>query len=591
MALSVDFTQHVKSMADIARIVGETVTLKRSGSNYLGLCPFHQEKTPSFSVHATKQFYYCFGCGAKGDVFRFVMEMEKVPFPEAVRRVAQRMGIPVPAQATTDEAASPEAKLRKALEEIHERALAFYRKQLQSAEAAPVRELIRERGVTDASVEEFGLGYAPAGGDALARFLQREGFATNMLEASGLVLARDTGDGYFDRFRGRWMFPITNETGKTIAFAGRALGSEQQAQQAKYINSPETPLYTKSRVLYNLSRAREAIRKANTALLVEGYMDAIAAWQAGARHVVASCGTALTDAQVHLLARCAPEVVVSYDPDSAGVAATDRSLALLLAGGMQVRILRLPGALDPDLYIRQSGAEAYQARLAEAQPVFRYLAGRALEIHKGTTPEAKLAALNFVLPYVASVPNKLMRAELAADIAQKMNVSAGLVWEAFRKAAVERRQAVETPAAASRIPSAEAMLIRLLLDSEEARKEVGKLMKEKGLLEELESRTIVSTLLGMMAGEAAPDLASLADRLEEGQQRLLAEVMFDSEARPVSIGEINTYILALERRRLQGVRLGLQRKIQEAQQAQDQRLALDLLRQQSELDRELANLI
>lgn len=586
MALTSDFTQHVKSVADIARIVGETVTLKRSGANYLGLCPFHQEKTPSFSVHATKQFYYCFGCGAKGDVFRFVMELEKVAFPEAVRRVAQRMGIPVPVQ-QREEVASPEAKLRKALEEIHEKALGFFRKQLQSAEAAPVRELIRKRGVTDESVEEFGLGYAPGGGDALARFLSKEGFDANALEASGLVLRRDTG-GHFDRFRGRWMFPIANETGRTIAFAGRALGADQQP---KYTNSPETPLYTKSRVLYNLSRAREAIRKANATLLVEGYMDAIAAWSAGVQNVVASCGTALTEPQVHLLTRHAPEVIVSYDPDSAGVTATDRSFGLLLGGGLQVRILRLPGALDPDLYIRQSGAQAYQARVAEAQPVFRYLAGRALEIHKGKTPEEKLAALNFVLPYVASVPNKLIRAELAADIAQKMDVSTGLVVEAFRKAAVERRPTVEAPATGSRIPNAEAMLIRLLLDSEEARQGIGNILEEKGLLEMIESRTIVSTLLGMIAAGAQPDLASLADRLEESQQRLLAEVVFDNEAKPVSIEEINTYILALERKQLQRQRLALQRRIQDAHNAQDSRLALALLKEQSELDRELANLI
>ena len=586
MALPSDFTQHVKSVADIVRVVGETVTLKKAGSNFIGLCPFHQEKTPSFSVHATRQFYYCFGCGAKGDVFRFVMEMEKVPFPEAVRRVAQRMGIPIPVYKSSDEAASPEAKLRKALEEVHERALAFFRKQLQTAEAAPLRELIRERGVTGESVEEFGLGYAPASGDVLANFLSREGFATNVLEASGLVLRRDT-SGYFDRFRGRWMFPIANETGKTIAFAGRALGSDQP----KYLNSPETPLYTKSRVLYNLSRAREAIRKANATLLVEGYMDAIAAWQAGVRNVVASCGTSLTAPQVHMLVRCAPEVIVSYDPDSAGVAATDRSLGLLLEGGMQVRILRLPGALDPDQYIRESGAEAYQARLAEAQPVFRYLAGRAIEIHGGSSPEGKLAALNFVLPFVARVPNKLMRAELAADIAQKMDVSTGLVWEAFRKAALDRREVVEKPAGGSRVPSAEAMLIRLLLDSEEARQEVGNLLESKELLEELESRTIVSTLLGMVAGGSVPDVTSLTDRLDEGQQRLLAEVVFDNEARPVSVGEINTYVTALERKRLQRQRLSLQRKIQEAQKAQDSGLALDLLRQQSELDKHLASLI
>jgi DNA primase len=586
MALPPDFAQNVKSMADIVRIVGETVTLKRSGNSHVGLCPFHQEKTPSFSVHATRQFYYCFGCGAKGDVFRFVMETEKVAFPEAVRRVAQRMGIPVPVETRPDEAASPEAKLRKALEDVHQKALAFFRKQLQSPEAAPVRELIAKRGVTPESAEEFGLGYAPAGGDALARFLSKEGFASNVLEASGLVLRRDSG-GYIDRFRGRWIFPIANETGRPIAFAGRALG----ADQPKYMNSPETPLYTKSRILYNLSRAREAIRNANTTLLVEGYMDAIAAWQAGARNVVASCGTSLTEPQVHLLSRHAPEVIVSYDPDSAGVTATDRSLALLLSSGMQVRILRLPGSLDPDQYIRQSGPEAYRARIAEAQPVFRYLAGRALELHQATTPEAKLAALNFVLPYVASVPNQLIRSELAADIVQKLDVNASVVREAFQKAAVERRRKVEAPSATSSVPTAEAMLIRLLLDNGDSQQKIAKLLNDRGLLDMLEARTLVSTLLGMLAAGEPADVTSLADRLNGDEQRVLAEIVFDKGGKPVSIEEIETYITALERKRLQQQRLALQRKIQDAHKAQDSRLALDLLRKQSELDRALANLL
>ena len=586
MALPADFAQHVKSSADIVRIIGETVSLKKSGSNYVGLCPFHQEKTPSFSVHATRQFYYCFGCAAKGDVFRFVMETERVEFPEAVRRVAQRAGIPVPAPVSASETSSPEARLRKALEEVHERALAFFRKQLQSAEAAPVRELIRQRGVTGESVEEFGLGFAPSSGDALGSFLRREGFSPEVLEASGLLVRREAG-GFVDRFRNRWIFPIAAESGRTIAFAGRALG----ADQPKYLNSPETALYSKGRVLYNLSRARDAIRSANAALLVEGYMDVIAVWQAGVKNVVASCGTSLTEPQARRLSRYGPEVIVSYDPDSAGVAATDRSLALLLGEGMSVRILRLPGATDPDQYVQQSGAEAYQARLAEAQPVFRYLAVRALELYGKSSPEAKLAVVNFVLPFVAKVPNKLMRAELAADIAQKIDVSRGLVWEAFRKAALDRRETVEATAAASRVPNAEAMLIRLLLDSEEARKGIHKLLEDKELFEELECKTIVSTLLGMIAGGSPPDLASLADRLEQSQQQLLAEVVFAKEARPVSIEEINTYILVLERKRLERQRLSLQRKIQEAQKSQDSQLAVQLLRAQSELDKQLRNLL
>ncbi|MBI1955632.1 MAG: DNA primase [Acidobacteria bacterium] len=586
MALPVDFAQHVKSSVDIVRVIGETVRLKKSGSNYLGLCPFHQEKTPSFSVHATRQFYYCFGCGAKGDVFRFVMETEKIPFPEALRRVAQRAGIPVPAQVPSAGADSPEARLRLALEKVHEQALSFYRKQLQSAEAAPLRELISQRGVTGDSVEEFGLGYAPSSGNALVGFLRREGFAQEVLEASGLLVRRDSGD-LVDRFRGRWMFPIAAESGKTIAFAGRAMGEEQP----KYLNSPETALYSKSRVLYNLNRAREAIRAANRALLVEGYMDAIAVYQAGHKNVVASCGTSLTESQVRVLSRYGSEVVVNYDPDTAGVAATDRSLALLLTEGMNVWILRLPGGSDPDQFIRQKGPEEYRDCLAKAQPFFHYLAERALELHGKSTPEAKLAALNFVLPFVGKVPNKFIRAELAADIAQKMEVSSQLIGESFRKAAMERREAMTTPPGVQEIPPAEAMLIRLLLDSPQARQEVAPALENKQLLEELEARTIVAPLLAMIAEGFEPDLVALTERLGESEQRVLAGVVFAKEARPVSIGEISTYISALERRNLEKQRLALQKRLQVAQKSQQSQQVVQLLQEQNELDKKLMELI
>ncbi|MBI4460547.1 MAG: DNA primase, partial [Acidobacteria bacterium] len=562
MALPSDFAQHVKSSLDIVRVIGESVRLKKSGSNYLGLCPFHQEKTPSFSVHATRQFFYCFGCGAKGDVFRFVMEREKIPFPEALERLAQRAGIPVPSRIPA-EAESPAVRLRLSLEKVHEQALAFYRKQLQSAEAAPLRERIKQRGLTAPAVDEFGLGYAPSGGKALLGFLRHEGFPQEALEASGLFVRRDTGD-WVDRFRGRWMFPIAAESGKTIAFGGRALGEEQP----KYLNSPETALYSKSRVLYNLSRARDAIRAANRALLVEGYMDAIAVYQAGHKNVVASCGTSLTESQVRTLFRYCNEVVVNYDPDAAGVAATDRSLALLLAEGMSVSILRLLGGSDPDLFIRQKGAQEYSARLAQAQPFFHYLAERALELHGKSTPEAKLAALNFVLPFVGKVPNKLIRAELAADIAQKMEVSAQLVAESFRKAATDRRETMTAPQGTQGIPPAEAMLIRLLLDSPQARRQIAPALESKHLLEELEFKGLVVPLLNMIAEGYEPDIVNLAERLGESEQRVLATVVFDKEARPVSHSEIDTYISALEKKNLEKQRAALQKRLQEAQKAQ-----------------------
>ena len=586
MAFPPDFAQHVKTAADIVRIAGESVRLKKSGNNWIGLCPFHQEKTPSFSVHSTKQFYYCFGCGAKGDVFRFVMETERVDFVEALKRVAQRAGISIPADSPR-EPATPEARQRAKLAEVQERAAAFFRQQLKCSEAAPVRELIRNRGVTAESVEEFGLGYAPGSGTALANFLKKEGFSADLLQASGLVVRRDSG-GLADRFRHRWIFPLTPETGRIVAFAGRALGDDQP----KYLNSPETALYSKSRTLYNLSRAREAIKKVNFAVLVEGYMDAIAVWQAGVPNVVASCGTALTSTQVALLARYTSEVIVNYDPDSAGVAATDRSLTLLLEQCMTVKVLRLAGGLDPDAYIARHGAEAYRAALAAATPYFHYLTGRALELHGKATLEAKLAGLNFLLPYLSKVPNALIRSELLADIAQKMEVQTGAVWEVFRKAGMGQRATVqEPPGGLVRVPAAEAMLIRLLLEDEQAREEVAALLTGEDLVEEMECAAIVSSLLSMAESGRTIDLAGLSDRLAGREQRLLAELAFNREARPVSRGEVESYMFALQRKRLLRQRGLLQQRIQEAEKVRDSRLAVQLLEEQRELDKKLGALL
>jgi len=586
MALPQDFAQHVKSVADIARIVGESVRLKKAGNNWVGLCPFHQEKTPSFSVHSTKQFYYCFGCGAKGDVFRFVMETERVDFLEALKRVAQRAGVPIPAERPSAPA-TPEQRQRAKLAEIHEVAAEFFRKQLQSAEAASLRELIRKRGVKPESTDEFGLGYAPSGPSALANLLKKEGFKQEDIEPSGLVIRRESG-GLVDRFRNRWIFPIKSESGKVIAFGGRALGDDQP----KYLNSPETPLYSKSRTLYNLYGAREAIRKANRAIIVEGYMDAIAVHQAGVTNVVASCGTALTSWQSRLLAKYASEVVVNYDPDSAGVAATDRSLSLLLEEGLTVRVLRLTGGLDPDLFVREKGAKAYQAALDEAPPFFQYLVVRALELHGKSTPEAKLASLNFVLPYLSKVPNSLIRSELMADIAQKIDVNSGVIREAFQKAAMSQREAIQAPAVSlAKIPAAEAMLIRLLLEDAAAREEIHSLLERSDLVEEMECGAIVSGLLGMIAAGVEPDLTALADRLTEPQQRLLAELAFSKDARPVSHSEIDTYVHALERRRLGRQRDSLKRRILDAQKAGNHTLVVELLQEQRELDRKLGELL
>src|SRR6202522_773870 len=352
MAEAGSFADRVKQQADIVRVIGEYVRLKKSGQNFSGLCPFHQEKTPSFSVSALKQMYYCFGCGKGGDVFQFVMELEKAPFPEAVRSVAEKCGIAIPKPRERSPEERKENQQRSALVDMHREAAAFFaRHLLQTPEGKVAYAYLEDRGLNREAVARFGLGFAPSAGDALARFLKQK-YPENILEVCGLV-GRDQSGRFYDRFRRRIMFPISNEAGKVIAFGGRAMGDDMP----KYLNSPETPIYTKSNVLYHLDRAKEALRRQDFAILVEGYMDAIAVARAGISNVVASCGTSLAEPQIKLLARFTKRVIVNYDPDNAGQTATERSVALLLEQDFEVKVLALPSIgdkkADPDLFIRE----------------------------------------------------------------------------------------------------------------------------------------------------------------------------------------------------------------------------------------------
>jgi DNA primase len=383
------FADRVKQQADIVRVIGEYVRLKKSGQNFTGLCPFHSEKSPSFAVHPVKQIYHCFGCGVGGDVFKFVMEVDKCPFPEAIRIVAEKCGIPVPQPKERSPEERRENQQRSVLVEMHREAQTFFTKQIEgTAEGKVARAYLEDRGIDKSIVERFGIGYAPSGGDALLRAL-RPKYNEKFLVESGLV-SRDQSARLFDRFRRRITFPISNESGKIVAFGCRALGDDQP----KYLNSPETPIYSKSNVLYHLDRAKDALRRSDFAVLVEGYMDAIAVARAGISNVVASCGTSLAEPQIKLLARFTRRVIVNYDPDTAGQTATERSISLLLEQDFEVRVLALPGNADPDKFIREQGAEAYVALLKQAPPYVDYLIARARRMDL-TTGEGKVRASTF----------------------------------------------------------------------------------------------------------------------------------------------------------------------------------------------------
>src|SRR6202051_4294764 len=373
-----DFVEQLKSSIDIVKVAGEYVRLRRIGATgrYLGLCPFHQEKTPSFNVNQTRQFYKCFGCGAGGDVLKFVMEVDGLTFPETLKLLSERHGIPMPQRPEYSDA---DSKLRGALHEMHAIALSMYRSALHGSQGGEARTYLEQRGVSPELIETFELGYSDPQGQALTRKLQEERFSPEQMEASGLVRRRNEGTGHFDAFRGRLMFPIHNESGKVIAFGARAMRPDDQP---KYLNSPETPIYRKTSTLYNLHHARDAMRKSNRAVLVEGYMDVIGVYAAGVKEVVASCGTALTNTRVRALHRHADTVVVNFDPDDAGANAAERAIQLLLDEGLHVKVLAFAGGagdathakLDPYEYVKQFGADAYRAQLDSASSYFHWLA-------------------------------------------------------------------------------------------------------------------------------------------------------------------------------------------------------------------------
>jgi len=577
----------VKAAADIVKLVGDYVKLRKAGANFMGLCPFHQEKTPSFAVHPTKQIFHCFGCGVGGDVFKFVMLIENLSFPEALHRIAEKVGVPL-RESSRDEASDASARERATLYKIHEVAAKFFASQLGgTAEGRTARAYLADRGLSDEVVGRFRLGYAPGDGQALTRWLLDAGFKPDTFERSGLVLRDAEGKRHYDRFRRRVIFPIANESGKVAAFGGRALGDDQP----KYLNSPETPIYTKGRVLYHLDRAGTAIRKLDYAILVEGYMDCIAVASAGVENVVATCGTSLTEGQIRLLSRYSRRVVVNYDPDSAGVAATERSLNLLLEEGFEAKVLALPGGLDPDLFIRRQGAAAYRDRLAGSPTYLDYLTERAVAQHDLSRPEGKVAAANAVMPYLAKVPNAMLRAELANRLAERLRLDGRLLREELRRAAGEGRPEIQTQAgtAAAKATPAEKQLLRAFMESEELADEFLARLVEEGDCEGLATEEVFKRSLEVRRRGEKIELSRMEQWLTPEAQRLVFECLFDTGELP-DRAQALACCRALQRRKKERERDRIQAAIQEAERVRNRTVLAELYAAKAKTDKELREL-
>jgi len=437
------FIDDLRMQANILQVVQEYVPLKRAGTSYKGSCPFHNEKTPSFNVNPEKGFFHCFGCGVGGDVFKFLELHEKVGFQDAVRMLAQKFGVALPEPADGDggEDARRDSALREGLLKAHEIAAAYFKEQLAAPVGGRARAQLAERAVTQETIEQLGLGFAPNSRDGLKQRLLKQGFAQGVLLQSGLIVQREGGEAV-DRFRNRLMVPICRDAGSVVAFGGRQMDPDQGGP--KYLNSPETPIYSKGRMLYGLNLTKGQIRKVGFAVLVEGYFDFAQVFQSQAAPAVASCGTALTPQQAQLLRRFTSKVVLSFDPDAAGLGAAVRSCELLVAEGFDVNVVVLDKGEDPDTFIRRNGGDQYRERLKSSRPYLEYLLDQAAEGLDLNHDENRRQFLGKMLTVAARIPDAAARDQFADRIAHKARITEDVVRAGIRKAAVNRQTAVTT---------------------------------------------------------------------------------------------------------------------------------------------------
>ncbi|HEY5028673.1 MAG TPA: DNA primase [Candidatus Angelobacter sp.] len=591
-----DFKETVRQQADIVRVIGDYIQLKKAGAqNFIGLCPFHGEKTPSFSVHATRQFFHCFGCGKSGDVFKFVQEREQISFPEAIRLIAEKVGIPLPKMQYSSESEAEDAGKRGRLIEMHERASKFFEDQLRRPEGAHAREYLAGRGLKEETIKTFRIGFAPDSGFTLKDRLKAD-FSEEMMRASGLFSWKEGTDAsaMYSKFRNRIMFPIANENGKIIAFTGRTLATDDKSGP-KYMNSPETPIYSKGRVLYNLDRAKEAVRKLGYVIIVEGQMDCIAVYSAGFHNVAASSGTAFTETQVRLLGRFSKDIVVNFDPDTAGAAATDKSLGMLLEEEFNIRVLRLETGFDPDLFIRKNGAEAYAKALKGSAKYFDYLVERALKLFPVRSPEGKKNAVNFLLPHIHRVPSRIVRDELANDIAQKLNIDTNVLRQEFKAAAVSRAAGGLRNQPDEDVTPSEKVLVRAASSTigEEAELRhmaVDALAEERlhtGLTTETLLEAILQNALAVERGDGVDDVMALP--LSDVDRKRLAKIVM-REDDPLTADLLAGALNALRHHRQLSQREGeIKRGLVDAERKNDVAALLRLKQEKLELDRKLAS--
>ncbi|MFQ6083651.1 MAG: DNA primase [Candidatus Aminicenantia bacterium] len=541
-----EIVDQIRQVADIIEIASQYTTLKRRGKRWVGLCPFHSEKTPSFTVDEEKQLYHCFGCGAGGDFFTLIMEKEKLSFPETIKYLCQKYNIPFPEKEYSPQKKSKSEDL---LYKVHEEALAFFRKNLfNTSEGKKALDYLTKRGISEEIIQGLKIGYALKSWDALYSYFINKNISPSILERAGLVLPSQKKEGYYDRFRGRIIFPIFNLTGKVIAFGGRSLFDEEP----KYLNSPDTPIYLKGKSLYGLNISKDYIRKKGIGVLVEGYTDFIALYQAGIKNVVASLGTSLTSEQISLLSRFTRKININYDSDQGGQAASLRSVSLCLEKGMEVEVLILPPGDDPDSYLKEIGQEKYQRLIEKSQSGFEFLVHSLIKSKNLDIPEEKAIVSKEILNIISKIPNSIIRSEYLKKISEYLDIDEFLL-RATVKLGKEKQGKEEEKEG---LLPAEKRLLQIIIEEKTLASKILSHLKTDDF-QGLKSEQVFRCILDGFYQNKEIDFTYLSQNVDSSLLSSVVQFMMENKYKP-SLEEAMDCLYALRR-------MSLERKLKEIQ--------------------------
>ncbi len=578
--------EQIRAASDVVEIIGSYIPLKRAGANFVALCPFHKEKTPSFHVNPHRQIFHCFGCHKGGDVFTFVKEYENIPFPDAVRRLAERAHIPI--EFDQNPAHQETRQIKDRLLQIHEQIAQRWQNALASEAGGQVaRDYLAKRGVSEEAVRLFRLGAAPESWDDTVNWARSKGFDLALAEQAGLILRKEGSDRYYDRFRGRLMFPICDEQGRVIAFSGRVLDPEQKG--GKYVNSPETPIFTKSKVFYGLDKSKRAVLDAGFAVVCEGQLDLIACYMAGVQNIVAPQGTAFTAEHARILKRYVDEVVLCFDSDDAGQNAAVHSLDHLLASGLAVRVAVVPAPHDPDSFIKASGGEAFRQLIADADDFFDYYLKRLCRLNDVSSDKGRLVILREMADAIHKTGNAVLVDNYAQKTALRLAVNPDAVRAEFRKLAKARPASPESSdeappheAEESAPPPSphEAWLLKLLLRHEAAAEWLAEHLDPEWL-QHATVRTIVNARLQAQRDSTWTGVAGFLDQFEDPQaQAFISEAATDNRPIPNPTQQLLDIVLRLRSQSLDRAMVACAQRAALPETSEEERL--ELLRHQQE---------